>query len=915
MQAQSGIAKTIQTPHNKHFIKPNISLKVKVFIFKVLFTTAILLAAGFTLQAQNLDQKISIASASMPLSEILSEISQQTGLHFSYNPQSIPVNQKINISFENKTARFVLDEILPPLNIRYFETENQIILKINKTLPDEGKSNQEKTTYYTISGYVRDSLSGEVMIGANIYDKISGKGTSTNGYGFFSITLAQGKYQMYFSLLGYQTKAININLNQDKTVQVNLHESHIRMREVEITAPEEDIQHLKTGASGNFNITSLMLKQMPGFAGNIDVVKSIQAIPGFNAFGDGSSFYYVRGGNSDQNLLLIDEAPIFNPAHLFGFFSALAPDAIKDIKAYKGDFPASFGGRLSSVVDVRAKDGNFNRLGFSGNLGVYTSDLTVEGPILKEKSSFILSARKSNMNWLNNRSLNSNSFSINFYDFNFKINIKINSKNRLFITAFRGNDIFSRVTNGSLHTFGINWDNTTATIRWNHLYSNKLFSNTTAIFSQYNYYLFVSREQDDYWHSSINNKTLKTDLTYYINPANTFKTGIELNTHHSNPGNLNVSGDKQQRYKAEMALYNSLGLNMYMSLNQNIGSRLSFAYGMRISSWFNFGPTSVFFFDPNHIVYDTLQVASGRYYSPYLNFEPRFNMNLLTGKNSSLRAGYSRTAQYLQMLSNSTSPFTSLEVWAPAGPNIKPQHANQFTLGYLKTLNKNGLYLTLETFYKIFYNQIDYKDHANMLFNPLIEGELRFGKARSYGLEFLLRKNKGKLNGWVGYTYTRAYKTIEGINNSKEFAAGYDRPHNLFVSISFPVGQHWDLSANWIYMTGSAITTPIAFIDYNGYQVPVYGKKNNDRLPDYHRMDIAISYKISKPESRFKQSIVLSVYNLYGRSNPFSANFNKIMDDNGNFYVPSDINGNYEIIPTTISVAGAIPSINYTFRF
>jgi len=902
---------------NDVLIKPEehyiLQLNLHIPSNKIILLAALFLAAFQVLQAQDLTKRITIHAKGEKPEKILKEIGRQGHIHFSYNPRIFQSVEKADLVAENQSIRLVLEQLLDPLGITYSISESQVILK-KEVNGKTGITAGQETEKFTISGYVRDKTTGEVLIGANVYDKSSYRGTISNGYGFYSLTLQKGEYRIVYSLLGYKLVFQDVSLIKDMTLNTGLTETSIEMKEVEIVSGKE-LTGIDPVAAGEVRLSTQALKRMAGFAGNIDVLKSLQSVPGINAFGDGSTFFYVRGGNNDQNLLLIDEAPIFNPAHLFGFFSALAPDAIKDVKAYKGDFPASFGGRLSSVIDIRARDGNLNRLGFSGNLGIFTSDLTIEGPLVKEKSSFIISGRRSNLNWLSDKNITGKSFTIGFYDLNGKLNLRLNAKNRLFFTGFTGKDDFSRITNTSIHTFGISWDNSTATIRWNHLFNNRLFSNTTAVFSEYNYFLYISREEDDYWHSAIRNKVLKTDFTWYLNPSNTLRTGIEFSNYYSNPGNVHFSDEETQRYAPKVPVYNSLGAGFYLSNDQMIKDRLMLKYGIRLSSWWNYGPATVFFYDAGHNVTDTIGVAEGSYHSPRFNAEPRISLSYSIGKEASLTAGYCRTAQYLQMLSNSTSPFTSLEVWAPAGPNIRPQLADQFTLGYLTKSARSDLNFSFELFYKLFHNQIEYKDHANMLYNPLIEGELRFGEAKSYGAEFLLRRNKGRVNGWIGYSYARVLKKFDEINQGKEYAATYDHPHTLFANLVLKAGKRWDIAANWSYMTGAAFSSPTGFMQYNGYTIPVYGRKNNDRLPDYHRLDLSVTFRLNKPEKRFRHNLVFSIYNLYGRANPFSVSFNKIMNDNGDFVIPSDLNGSYEIIPTSISVAGMIPSLNYTFRF
>lgn len=861
--------------------------------------------------AQDLQKKITLKLVDEPLEIVLKEIGKKGDILFSYNPLQIPVNKKITIIATGKPVKEVLDEVLGPLNITYFISGKQVILK-TKTGTDGEKQLHEKKSSFTISGYLRDSLSGEVLIGAAIYDKSTGKGTLSNAYGFYSLTLLEGLYEIHISILGYRQKAVSVKLDRDVRLDYSLTEAVIEMTQVNIIA-ENEAPVIDAGTGGQVRLSSVTLKRMSGFAGNVDVIKSLQSIPGINAFGDGSAFYFVRGGDKDQNLMLIDEAPIFNPAHLFGFFSALAPDAIKDVKAYKGDLPASYGGRLSSVIDIHARDGNMNRLGFSGNIGIFTSDYTFEGPIVREKSSFILSARLSNLKWLTRTiTEQGRSLSIKFHDLNLKMNLKINDKNRLFITGFSGRDDFSRVTDASINTYGLSWTNVTGTMRWNHLFSNKLFLNTTALFGEYNYFLYISREQGNYWASSIRTGTLKSDLTWYVNPDNTYKAGVEFSRHKSNPGNIHFADESLQAGSPQVSPYHSIGACYYISNERLFFKKLTIKPGLRLSNWRNLGPGTVYFFDVNYKVSDTVTVDEGSYYSPYTNLEPRFSISYKLSSNASVTGGYTRTVQYLQLLSNSTSPFTTLDVWAPAGPVIKPQKADQYTFGYHNSRQK--INYSAEVFYKKLYNQIDYEEHANMLYNPLIEGELRFGETTAYGIELLARKSEGRISGWVGYSWSRALRTVADLNGGKEYPASFDHPNTVCINLLWKLSQRFDLSANWIYMTGAPFTSATGFFEYNGYVVPVYGEKNNDRFPDYHRLDLSMTFRLNKPDKKFRHNLVLSLYNAYGRSNPFSVSFNKIMDDKGNFVVPSDLGGELEIIPTRISVAGIIPSLNYTFK-
>jgi len=893
---------------NKYFVKNNIIIYSFLIVVLFFFNTHLS-------YAQDLSKKVSIKMKDKPLNEVINEISKQGNINFSYSSQIITIDKRISIKAKNKSIKEILDEVLLKNGIDYLIIENQVILKQQKkeTYTKPVDSPKAKTKF-TISGYLKDKFSGEILIGAYVYAKGTLFGTTTNSYGFYSLTLPEGIYQMVFSLIGYTGITQNIELKENQKISVELEVAQLNIKEVEIIADNKESE-LRNNQLSEVRFSLKTLSQLPGFVGDVDIIKSLQAVPGIRAYGDGSSLFYVRGGNSDQNLLLIDEAPIYNPAHLFGFFSAIAPDAIKDVEAFKGDFPVNYGGRLSSVIDIRIKDGNMKRFGFSGSLGPYTSDLSLEGPIARDRSSFFVSVRKSNLNWLANPKTSDKSLNINFYDLNTKLNLRINDNNRFYISLYSGKDDFSKLIAQSKHTFGISWDNILSTFRWNHIFNSKLFSNTTFYTSKYNYYLHIWKEMDDYWNSSISNNAIKTDLSWYVNNNNTVKTGIEIGSHSFNPGNVHFSDNEIQKYTQETPKYSSREYDFYLSNEQQLTPKVSMRYGLRILVWQDMGETTVYLYNANYQVMDTLKYADKSIYSTNSSIEPRFNFKYSISKLSAIKISYSRTTQFIQLLTNSNSPFTSLDVWVPCGTNIKPQKANQYALGYYAQFGKKKINLSIETFYKQFYNQIDYKDQANLLYNPLIEGELRFGKAWSYGVEFMLRKTEGKLTGWVGYTYSRAFKQTEGVNNGNTYPASYDSPHNICSNISYETKRRWAYSANWIYYTGSAISTPISFYYYNGYSVPIYGDKNNDRLPNYHRLDLSITFKLSKPERHYQHSIIFTLYNAYARNNPIVVNFNKIMTDNGKFVVPTNLNGDYEIIPTTLSVAGRIPALTYNFKF
>lgn len=501
-----------------------------------------------------------------------------------------------------------------------------------------------------------------------------------------------------------------------------------------------------------------------------------------------------------------------------------------------------------------------------------------------------------------------------FYDLNAKVNYKINGNNRLYLTFYYGNDYYGAVESG-LGTFGISWGNGALTLRWNHLFSDKIFSNAKIYASQYDYFLFINKEEDEYWNETISNLSFKYDFTWYPNPRNTVLFGVEVNSHFFNPGNLRLNSPDAS-FVPYVSENRSRLFAGYLSNEHEIVPKLSVKYGARINLWQTMGEASAILFNSNYESYDTIEAANREVYNSYVNVEPRLSLKYLLGNASSVKASYSRSYQYLQLLSNSTSPFTSLDVWLPSGPNIKPQIADQVALGIYNNTKNQKWEFSLEGYYKKMKNQIGYKDHANMLLNTAVEGELRFGDAWSYGAELTLRKTAGRFSGWLGYTLSKTMQQFDEINGGEAFPAFYDRPHDITFYLLYKTTGRWTISANWAYATGSAITLPTGFYYYQGATLPIYENKNNDRLPDYHRLDLSTNFRLNKnPENRFNHSMTFSLFNAYGRKNPISINFNKIESEEGQFTVPANMITETDIVPTAIHLFGVIPSFNYQFEF
>ncbi len=868
------------------------SLRVLVIVF--LFHSVPVFA-----QKKLPEESITITAVDQSIAEIFKIITEKSGIHFSFNPRRIDVNQKTTYSAANKSLSTILDELAEKLGWSYDFVEDQIVLK-----PDKKKEKAVSPTI-TLSGFVKDAATGEALIGSTLLVKELQVGVVCNAFGFYSITIPRGTYTIQCSFVGYKESTVNLDVTSSITHDITLAEEPPVLKEVIVEASSEE-----TGTE--FQVSSLNLRpqaveQRPALFGEMDVVKSLESVPGIKMHSEGSTFYYVRGGNRDQNMILIDDAQIYNPSHLLGFFSTIIPDAVNDITLYKGDMPASMGGRLSSVLDVRTKKGNDQHTEVWGNVGLISTKLGVEGPIKKETSSFLVSARVSRLKWLTQLSDKSIT-RFNFYDFTGKMNFKLDAKNKIFFSLYTGADNYFNTKNA------IAWTNTAGTFRWNHLIHDKLFVNTTLAGSSYDYFLYTDVATDTKWNSHISNVNLKSDFTYFIRPQNEFTFGAGINGYRFNPGNLQSTlpipssiHPLSVRNSAEFVVYG----NHEVKLNPNWGVN----YGLRISSWTNTGEAFEFVYDQNKNPIDTLSFAKGENYKKYVNAEPRFTLTYLFNEKSSLKTNLSRNIQNVHLISNSVSPFTSLEVWLPSSINIKPQASNQASIGYYQTLSRIGSAFSAETFYKKMTHQIDYESHAQTLLNPLLEGELRFGSAKAYGIEFQLKKDEGRLRGLAGYTYSRARRTFADINQGRTYNAFYDRPHQINAMLTYDLNLRWNVGANWSYSTGAPFSSPISFYSYNGEEVPIYGQKNNARLPNYHRTDVSATVKLNKnPEKKFHHSLTFSVYNFFGRKNALFVNYNKIQQADGTFKIPSDLQ-DVNRMTSQFYLFRFTPSISYNFKW
>ncbi|WP_418508807.1 TonB-dependent receptor [Corallibacter sp.] len=770
---------------------------------------------------------------------------------------------------------------------------------------------------YSIRGSIKDANNGETLLGATVFLKDTNIGAITNEYGFFSLQAPKGSYTLIVSYMGYENLSQNIDIQKDISINFELTEASTSLEEVVIVAEESEQVNMKTPQMGVSKLKSGTIKKMPAVLGEVDVIKSIQMLPGVTNNGEGSSGFNVRGGAADQNLVLLDEAIIYNTSHFFGFFSVFNADAIKDIKLYKGDIPAKFGGRISSVLDVRQKDGNSKNYDVTGGLGLISSRLTVEGPVFKEKGSFLLAGRTSYAHLFLKMTEDFKDDKISFYDLNFKTNYEINHNNKIYLSGYYGRDVFNfdKVIEN-------NYGNITGNIRWNHIFNDKLFSNLSLIYSKYDYQIILDFIELD-WVADIKNYNLKYDFKYYLNDKIKLDFGVSGITYNLNPGEVKPSSPTSPVNYLKLDEKRAFEGGAYISAEHKITDKLTAQYGLRYSNFFRLGGQSMTSYVNNQPVvynselgiYERGEEAFETYYEKnesietFDNFEPRLGMAYQINDASSVKASYTKSTQYLHLLSN-TSSVTPLDVWTPSGKYIKPQKSNQYALGYYRSFKDNLFSLELETYYKTIDNRIDYIDGSDLIGNNTIETEILNGEARAYGLEILFRKNKGRLTGWLAYTLSRSeQRTLgglaggPGINNGDWYKTPYDRTHDVSATATYKLNDKWSFSSNLVFQTGRPVTYPNGQYTYEGLSIATYSNRNEDRLPAYHRLDVSAIYKPNnKPDKRWKGEWVFGIYNLYNRKNAAAITFNQ-----------NNQTGLNEA--TRLSIFGIIPSVTYNFKF
>ena len=765
---------------------------------------------------------------------------------------------------------------------------------------------------FTLSGTISESGGQETLIGANIIFPELSIGTTTNEYGFYSITLDSGTYNVVVSYIGYESLKRTITLDGNKTLNFSITELADNLDEVILENNIERVNIKTTQMSVNA-LSANTIKQIPVVFGEADVIKSITLLPGVSNGGEGSGGFNVRGGTTDQNLILLDEATLFNSSHLFGFFSVFNPDAIKNIKLYKGGIPAKYGGRVASVLDIYQKEGNKNEFHGNGGIGLVASRVLLEGPLKKNQGSFLIGGRSTYAHlFLPLFDIKNIAY---FYDLNTKLSYRIDENNKVYLSGYFGRDVFN-VSNSFENTYG----NTVVNFRWNHLFSDQVFSNLSLIYSDYYYGLnlnFVGFE----WNSGIQNMNIKYDLKHYLNDRFGLEYGLHSTYYVFNPGVIQPNGPTSGINKEALTKKYAFENALYIDVNQQINEKLAISYGARISSFLRLGQKELNTYDNNEAVsynpdlqiYEStepngsISTSTARIEKSFLNFEPRFSAAYLLNDDSSLKISYNRMSQYLHLLSNTTAP-TPLDVWAPSGKYIQPQLLDQVALGYFK--NYTNYSLEIESFYKTTKNRLDYIDGANLIANKAIEQVLLNGRSRAYGFELLLRKNSGRLQGWLAYTLSRSEQQTPGrngnepgINNGNWYNTPFDKTHDFSLTSSYDINNNWSLNANFVFQTGQPTTYPNGQYTYNGLVIPTYEARNSSRLPSYHRLDISATYT-PKPnrKKRWQGEWVFSVYNLYNRKNAQSLNFRQNAET-----------GQNEALK--LSIFGAVGAVTYNFKF
>lgn len=762
---------------------------------------------------------------------------------------------------------------------------------------------------YTISGYINDAATGETMIGATLNVKGNTRGISSNQYGFYSLTLTEGKYSLTCSYIGYKTETINIDLIKDTLLNIKLQSGVQLSEEVIVTSRKRD-NNVKTAQMGKVTLPIEQIRSIPAFLGEVDLLKVVQLLPGVRNAGEASAGFYVRGGGPDQNLILLDDAVVYNSGHLFGFFSVFNSDAIKNVSLIKGGMPAQYGGRLSSVLDISMKEGNNQKLQVDGGLGLIASRLSIQGPIVKNKASFIVSARRTYIDAITKPFIKeSNQFSGSgyyFYDLNAKINYKIDERDHLYLSGYFGRDVFDFVNGTQSLNVNIPWGNSTGTLRWNHVFNNKLFVNTTAVYNDYNFTFKASQNNFELkLASGIKDISLKQDYDYYPYSNHKLKFGFLYTYHRFTPSVVSGRQDSvvfnpqnaQLKYAHEAAVY--------LQDNWEINQKLNINLGLRFSGFQQIGPSKIYTEDVNGTRIDSIVYGRGKALKTYGGFEPRATMRYAINEQTSIKASVTRNLQYIHLVSNAGTTLPT-DIWVPSTYNVKPQISWLYALGIFKNFNNNMFETSVEVYYKNMQNQIEYEEGYTPNTIEDIENSFTFGKGWSYGTELFFNKVKGRLTGWVGYTLSWTWRKFPALNFGNKYPAKFDRRNDLSLVAIYELNKKWKLSATFVYGSGNAATLPQRFYIIGGVLTQEYSRINEYRLPSYHRLDLSATLSPKKNATRkVKREWVFSIYNAYSRKNPYFIYF----DQTG-----SPVNGDIKVQAKQVSIFPIIPAITYNIK-
>jgi len=841
---------------------------------------------------ETLYERISLDLEQVPLPDALTAICEKGKFHLNYSETIIPTDKNISIHMRDERVVNVLNAILKQTDLDFVVSKGGQIVLVKSTFIG-GKRK------YTLSGFTTNAKTGEALTGTNVYVEQYRTGSSSNAYGFYSLTLPEGDYTVNYRFIGYESEVTNIRLDRNIRLNIGLKEKALLGETVTVTAEIQD-KNVTSTEMGTIQLVPQKIRQVPVLLGEQDILRTIHLLPGVSPARDADCGFYVRGGNFDQNLVLLDEAPVYNAVHFLGTFSVFNSDAIKNVTLIKGSAPPKYGGRLSSVLDIQMNEGNLKDFHGEGGIGLIFSRLTLQGPIVNDKCSFMISGRRTYVDLFakvfSSAARNARFF---FYDFNTKLNYRLGEKDRLFLSGYFGNDVLGGGTeeDGGGH---LSWGNKTGTCRWNHLFNDRLFLNSSVIYSRFKYGMKVEEEDDDDvldYASTVSDLTLKEDFEYFVDTRHNLNFGFQYMYHVYQPARMLIEdGDGLDMSIGKRKAHEGA---VYLSHVWDLGNRWTLDYGLRYCMFAVAGNKDIFDLDE-------MEDAPNEFYDiefhedekkMYHDLEPRISTNVRLNSSSSLKIGFARNYQNVHLLSSSTSG-TPLSVWHPSSSKVRPQRSDQVTIGYFRNFKNNLWEMSIELYYKDMRNQIDYEDGANFILSNLFESDLAFGRGWAYGAEFFLRKRFGKLTGWLGYSLSRSKRQFEEINAGKPFPARNDRPHDFTAVGIYQLSERWTFSVNWIYFSGTPMTIPYGNYTVDGRVVHAHTPRNGYRMPAYHRMDIGITYKTKK-----HGSWNFSLYNAYGRRNVYTILFRE-----------NELNPE-RTEAVRLSICSFMPSISYNFTF